>query len=404
MPEFSYVCLNKSGNKITGVTEAQDKEQARAKLENQGFVVKSVKFKSEMSLFQRIFSPSIKDKDVFLFTKYLGVTLKAGIPVLKCINILTGQIENLKFKLKLKKIKSDVEGGKPIAAAFGEHPDCFPSIYINLLHVGEEAGLLYEMVMRLTYFYEKSAYLKKKVKKAMTYPLMILFIAFCITIFLLVVIIPRFEEMFSSFGADLPLLTQYVLGVSHFVRTKIHIILVLLIALFVGIKYALKYEKVTRFKDVVILKIPLVKNLVIKYAVASFTRNLGVMLRAGLPITKALDITVRAIDNIPIKEQMQTVKDDVEGGVNITDAFRKSTFMPNMVVEMINIGDQSGVLEDMLTNIADFYEDEVDSLVDAVTGLIEPIFMVLLGAIIGTLVLSMFLPIFRMSQAVMQQT
>ncbi|MFA5478808.1 MAG: type II secretion system F family protein [Candidatus Muiribacteriota bacterium] len=404
MAEFFYVAVNKSGSQFSGVIEAQDIEQAKTKIESQGNIVKKIKPNPELTFMEWLKSKKIKEKDVFLFTKYLGVTLKAGIPVLKCIDILTGQVENYRLQKKLKKIKSDVEGGKPLAAAFSQYPDVFPNMYTSLLHVGEESGLLFEMVERLTLFFEKSAALKKKVKKAMTYPISIIIIAAAITMFLLIVIIPRFEEMFSSFGADLPMLTQIVLGISDFVRSNGIVIFIGLGLMVSGIKYSMKYPKVRRAKDVFLLKIPLVGELIIKYAVAAFTRNLGVMLRSGLPITKAMNITVNSIENAVIKEEMYQVKEDVESGINITDAFKKAKSMPNMVVEMINIGDQSGVLEDMLGNVADFYEDEVDTLVDAVTGLIEPIFMVFLGITIGTLVLSMFLPIFKMSQAVMQNT
>ncbi|MCK9224974.1 MAG: type II secretion system F family protein [Candidatus Muirbacterium halophilum] len=401
MPEFNYSGINNSGNAVAGSIEASDIANARRILETQGVMIKSLKTRPNLTLKEWLTTKKIKEKDIFLFTKYLGVVLRAGIPILKCIDILHNQVENLRFKKKLAKVKSDVEGGLPLAEAFGKHDDIFPSIYINLLHVGEESGLLFEMVMRLTSFYEKNSALRKKVKKATIYPIVIIVIAFFITIFLLFVIVPKFEEMFASFGSTLPGITLFVLGLSRFVQNNILYIIGGIFGVITSYKYI--YKKSFKFRrtiDVLTMKIPLIGPLVIKYAVASFTSNLGILLKAGLPITKAMNITVNTIDNIVINEQMSQVKEDVEGGINITDAFRKAPVMPTMVVEMINIGDQSGILEDMLTNISEFYEEEVDSLVDAVTGMIEPIFMLFLGVVIGTLVLSMFLPIFKMSQAV----
>jgi type IV pilus assembly protein PilC len=401
MPEFNYSGINNAGNPVKGSLEASDIANARKVLETQGIMIKSLKTRPDLTFKEWLSSKKISEKDIFLFTKYLGVVLKAGIPILKCIDILINQVENLRFHKRLSKIKSDVEGGTPLAEAFGKHDDVFPSIYINLLHVGEESGLLFEMVMRLTSFYEKNAALKKKVKKATMYPMVIIVIAFGITVFLLLFIVPKFEEMFSSFGATLPGITLFVLGISKFVQNQILSIIGTIVGLITGYKYI--YKKSFKFRrtiDVISMKIPLIGQLIIKYAIASFTSNMGILLKSGLPITKAMNITVNTIDNIVIKEQMVQVKEDVEGGINITDAFRKATVMPTMVVEMINIGDQSGILEDMLTNISEFYEEEVDTLVDAVTGMIEPIFMLFLGVVIGTLVLSMFLPIFKMSQAV----
>jgi len=400
MADFYYEGINKTGNKVSGEVEAGDKVTAKKKVESKGLVVKTIKKKPELTFKEWLKSKKISEKDVLLFTKYLGVVLKAGIPILKCINILSGQVDNYRLKKKLFRIKSDIESGLGLSEAFGKHPDVFPNIYINLLNVGEESGLLYEMVERLTNYYEKNSALKKKVKSAMVYPSVILIIAGAVTIFLLVFIIPRFESMFDSFGAELPKLTQMVLGVSNFVREKILIILGIIAFIVIVFKLIMRSERSQYLFDKYLLKVPLLGELVVKYGVASFTSNLGILLQSGLPITKGLNITVNAIENRIIKEQMEQVKEDVESGVNITDAFRNSEIMPSMVVEMINIGDQSGVLEDMLTNISDFYTEEVDGLVDAVTGMIEPIFMLFLGVTIGTLVLSMFLPIFKMSSAV----
>ncbi|PLX16428.1 MAG: pilus assembly protein PilC [Candidatus Muiribacterium halophilum] len=400
MTQFYYEGINKAGNNVSGELEAESKEKAKQFVEGKGLVIKTLKKKPELTFSEWLKSKKISEKDIMLFTKYLGVVLKAGIPILKCINILTGQVENYRLRKKLNKIKGDIEGGSSLSDAFGKHADVFPNIYINLLNVGEESGLLYEMVSRLTVYYEKNSALKKKVKSAMVYPMIIVFVAGAVTIFLLVFIIPKFGAMFDSFGAELPKLTQVVLGLSNFVREKIGIIIGLLVGIFGAVKYALKSEKIQYMRDKFLLKIPLLGQLVVKYAVASFTSNLGILLQSGLPITKGMYITVNAIDNKVIKEQMEKVKDDVESGVNITDAFRNSEVMPSMVVEMINIGDQSGVLEDMLTNISEFYTEEVDTLVDAVTGMIEPLFMMFLGVTIGTLVLSMFLPIFKMSSAI----
>lgn len=402
MAEFTYVAVNASGTEVRGQIEASNLKEAREKLAQQSLTVTTIKKESDLT-WEEYFSSAnrkISQRDILMFTKYFSVLTKAGVPILKSLVILEKQIDNLRFKKKVKKIREGIEAGSNLYEQFLKHQDVFPPMYINLVKIGEESGLLFDMLEKLGTFLTKSAQLKSKVKGAMIYPAVIIIISGGIVVVLMAFVIPRFAAMFKSFKAELPLPTRIVMGISDFMKGYI----VYEVAGFIGFTYAAaafyKWPTGRLIVDKVMLKLPLVGQLVTKYSVQSFCSNLGVLLKAGIPISRALDITTGTVDNLILREEMKQIKFNVEAGMSIGEAIEKSPSIPNMVVQMISVGDQTGTLENMLQSIAEFYEEEIDNLVDALTSLIEPLFIVFLGGIVGSIVIAMFLPILQMSKAV----
>lgn len=402
MAEFLYTAINASGTEVKGTIDAPSEQAAREKLLSQSLSVTSIKKEAEMT-WEEFFSKNnraINQRDILLFTKYFAVLTKAGIPILKSLVILEKQTENLRLKKKVKKIRTGVEAGSNLFEQFARHSDTFPPMYLNLLKIGEESGMLYDMLEKLNFFLKKSAALKAKVKSAMIYPAAIMLVAGGVVIFLMAFVIPRFSAMFKSFKSTLPLPTQIVVAISNFVKNNIILEIAGAAGFFFGVKAFLKWPTGRQIWDRVSLKLPLVGALTVKYAVNTFASNLSVLLKSGVSISKALEITNESIDNCILKAEFAQMRVNVEAGMSIGDAVAKAPSIPDMVAQMIAIGDQTGTLESMLENIAAFYEEEVDLLVDALTSLIEPLFIVFLGGVVGSIVIAMFLPIFAMSKAV----
>lgn len=402
MAEFLYTAINASGTEVKGTIEAPTEQAAREKLLSQSLSVTSIKKEAEMS-WEEFFSKNnraINQRDILLFTKYFAVLTKAGIPILKSLVILEKQTENLRLKKRVKKIRMGVEAGSNLYEQFAKYDDTFPPMYLNLLKIGEESGMLYDMLEKLNAFLKKSAALKAKVKSAMTYPAVIMVVAGLVVVFLMAFVIPRFSAMFKSFKSTLPLPTQIVIAISNFIKNNIIMEVVTAFGVVWGIRAFLKWPTGRQIWDKVSLKLPLVGALTVKYAVNAFSANLAVLLKSGVSISKALEITNESIDNSILKAEFAQMRVNVEAGMSIGDAVAKSPTIPDMVAQMISIGDQTGTLESMLENIAAFYEEEVDLLVDALTSLIEPLFIVFLGGVVGSIVIAMFLPILQMSKAV----
>jgi len=402
LAEFLYTAINASGTEVKGTIDAPSEQAAREKLLSQSLSVTSIKKEAEMT-WEEFFSKNnraINQRDILLFTKYFAVLTKAGIPILKSLVILEKQTENLRLKKKVKKIRTGVEAGSNLFEQFARHSDTFPPMYLNLLKIGEESGMLYDMLEKLNFFLKKSAALKAKVKSAMIYPAAIMLVAGGVVIFLMAFVIPRFSAMFKSFKSTLPLPTQIVVAISNFVKNNIILEIAGAAGFFFGVKAFLKWPTGRQIWDRVSLKLPLVGALTVKYAVNTFASNLSVLLKSGVSISKALEITNESIDNCILKAEFAQMRVNVEAGMSIGDAVAKAPSIPDMVAQMIAIGDQTGTLESMLENIAAFYEEEVDLLVDALTSLIEPLFIVFLGGVVGSIVIAMFLPIFAMSKAV----
>ncbi len=402
MPEFLYTAINASGTEVKGTVDAPSEQAAREKLISQNLSVTSMKKEAEMT-WEEYFSKnnrSINQRDILMFTKYFAVLTKAGIPILKSLVILEKQIDNLRLKKKIKKVRMGVEAGSNLYEQFSKHDDTFPPMYLSLLKIGEESGMLFDMLEKLNGFLKKSAAMKSKVKSALTYPAVIMIVAGLVVIFLMAFVIPRFSAMFKSFKATLPLPTQIVIAISDFVKGNIVLEILSVAGFIYAVKAFYKWPVGRQIWDKVSLKLPLIGTLTVKSVINTFASNLAVLLKSGVSVTKALDITNDSVENLILKAELTQMKINVESGMSIGDAVSKSPSIPDMVSQMISIGDQTGTLENMLENIAAFYEEEIDILVDTITSLIEPLFIVFLGGVVGSIVISMFLPILQMSKAV----
>ncbi len=400
MPEFSYKVRTPAGAELTGTIEAENEQEAKQKLESKNYTVLELKKLPEYTweeLLSRNNRP-ITTKDLMLFTKHLAVLVKAGIPVVKALQILEKQIENIRLRKKIKKIRMYVEEGNTLANAFARFPETFDNLFCNLIKVGEESGLLYEMLTRLNAYIEKSARIKGKVKSAMVYPIVVMTIATGVVTFLMIFVIPRFQKMFASFGGDLPGPTKVVIAISNFLKSKWYIIFGTIVFLIFLFK---KFKSTPTGKvlwDKFVLKLPLFGDLVVKYSMSQLTGNLAVLLRSGISISRALAIIIESVDNEIVKKEFQQIKEDIEAGRAIGEAFERSEVVPVLVAQMVAVGDQTGTLESMLEEVSIYFEEEVDNIVEALMSLIEPIMIVFLGTIVAGILIAMFLPIFKMAK------
>ncbi len=400
MPTFEYVGERPDGRPAKGTVDASDKKAARNKVQEMGIKIKSVVLEGEMTWAEILDRNNrrVTGKDLFLFTKYFGVLLKAGIPVVKCLQILEGQTVNLRLKKCIHRIMDDIEGGLSMFEAFSKHPKFFNNMYCNLIKTGEESGLLYHIFEKLTDFMQKTQALKAKVKGAMVYPVTVAFVGLSVAGFLLIFIVPRFGKIFASFGGDLPLMTKLMLQLSEAMKKfAVPGIGVAIVGFFLFQKFlATKLGK--KVTDTVLLKLPMIGGLTAKYNTVRFCSNLAILLKSGVNITRSLQVCIGAIENQVIQAQIEGASNRIEGGVSVSDSFSMVSVLPDMAKQMISVGDETGNLEDMLQNVSEFYEEEVDALVDAVTSMIEPVFILFLGVVVGGMVVAMFMPMFKMAR------
>jgi type IV pilus assembly protein PilC len=388
------------GRTVSGSTqgeiEAPDRNAAVAALRSKGVLTTAIKEKPAGAAKKEKAGGKVKDKEMAIFTRQFSTMIDAGLPLVQCLNILAEQSESKNLRMVTTKVARDVEAGSSLADAFGKHPKTFDDLFTNMIEVGESGGILDIVLQRLSVYIEKAAALKRKVKAAMIYPLTIVSVAVIVVIFMLTFVIPTFAKMFQNLGAELPLPTKIVLWLSEFVQSWI---LVILAAMAGGI-YALRRYYATEAGKMVIdsllLKLPIVGTLIRKVAVARFTRTLGTLIASGVPILEGLRITARTAGNKVVEKAVLTTRAVVTAGGTLTEPLKASTVFPPMVIQMINVGEQTGALDAMLGKIADFFDDEVDTAVGALTALLEPLMIVFLGVVIGGLVVAMYLPIFRL--------
>ncbi|MFH1277446.1 MAG: type II secretion system F family protein [Candidatus Eisenbacteria bacterium] len=344
---------------------------------------------------------SVKTNDLALFTRQFATMINAGLPIVQCLDTLAKQVTKERFRETIHGITRDVESGATLAEALGKHKETFPDLYVSMVEAGEHGGILDIILQRLSVFLEKLDALKRKVKTAMMYPSVVLSVAVLATVFLLIFIIPTFAKMFSDFGGVLPLPTRVVMGLSNFLRSQWYT----LAAIIAGIVYGLRrYGKTEagRLKiDTTLLKIPAIGDILRKSAVARFTRTLGTLISSGVPILDGLNITARTAGNMVVHNAIMKTRVSIREGQTIADPLRASEVFPPMVVQMISIGEETGALDEMLEKIADFYEQEVDTAVDGLTSIIEPLMIVLMGGVVGGMVVAMYLPIFKMVNVIM---
>lgn len=401
MPVYIWKGKNSLGEKRKGELEAASEDAALTQLKRMRIGAPKVKVKPK-DIFENIaiFKPRVTGKDIVIFTRQLSTMIDAGLPLVQCLQILSKQQENATFRKVLTDIQNDVETGTTLADSMRKHPKVFDNLYANMIEAGELGGILDTILSRLAVFKEKAMALKKKIKGAMTYPAICLGISIIIMIIMLVFVIPVFAEMFESFGSALPAPTQLVIDMSNGVKDNIvYIIITIVLVIFISKKiYA--NEKGRLKIDSFILRAPVFGVLLRKVAVSKFTRTLSTMLQSGVPILDALQVVAKTSGNKVIERAVLHVSDSIAEGRPISEPLEESGVFPNMVVQMINVGESVGALDTMLEKIADFYDEEVDQAVENLTAMIEPLMMVFLGGMIGGLVVAMYLPIFNMAGAI----
>ncbi len=378
-----------------GEIEAADRMTAVGELRRRAILVTQINEKAAGKAAVRIGS-KVKDRDMAIFTRQFSTMIDAGLPLVQCLNILAEQSESKNLRDVTASIARSVEQGSTLAESLRKHPRTFDDLFTNMVEVGETGGILDVILQRLSGYIEKAAALKRKVKSAMVYPASIIAVAFLVIVFMLTFVIPTFAAMFKDMGADLPLPTRIVVGLSEFVRGYI----LLIIAGMVGCVFALRsYYRTENGKstiDALILKVPIFGTIFRKVAVARFTRTLGTMVQSGVPILEGLRITASTSGNKVVEKAVLQCRTSVTEGKTLAEPLKLSGVFPPMVTQMISVGEQTGALDAMLAKIADFYDDEVDTAVNTLTSLLEPIMIVILGGIVGGLVVAMYLPIFKL--------
>lgn len=395
---YAWEGTDRKGTKMTGELSGQNPALIKAQLRKQGINPGKVRKKST-SIFSM--GKRIKAQDIALFTRQMATMMKAGVPLLQSFDIIGEGFDNPAMRTLVDEVKQEVAAGNSFAASLRKKPQYFDELYCNLVDAGEQAGALDTLLERVATYKEKSESLKAKIKKAMTYPLAVVFVAIIVTGILLVKVVPQFESVFKGFGAELPAFTVMVIGLSEFMQDWWWAMLGVLIALIFGVRHAFKTSQGFRDRmDTWLLKLPLIGTLMYKSAVARYARTLSTTFAAGVPLVEALDSVAGATGNIVFKRAVLRIKQDVSTGMQLNFSMRASGIFPNMAIQMTAIGEESGALDDMLDKVAGFYEDEVDNMVDNLTSLMEPFIMVVLGVIVGGLVVAMYLPIFQLGTAI----
>ncbi len=401
MPVFVWKGTASNGEIQKGEIEAQDEQAARRLLRQQRISLSKIKVKGKdllenIALFQKKVTP----KDIVIFTRQLSTMIDAGLPLIQGLEVLASQQENKTFKKVLMDTKSDVEGGLTFADAMKKHPKQFDRLFCNMIAAGEMGGMLDDVLKRLADYMEKALRLKRKVKGALTYPIIVLAISALVLGIILIFVIPVFEKMFADFGSNLPIPTQMVVNLSNFVQSYFLVMIGVVVVMVFLFKKYYKTEKGKRVVDRLILKFPVFGPLLRKVAVAKLTRTLGTLIDSGVPILEALNVAAGTAGNKVVEEAIYSVRSSVSKGRTIAQPLGESGIFPAMVVQMISVGETTGALDQMLNKIADFYDDEVETAVDALTTMIEPFMIVFLGGTVGSIIIAMYLPIFKMAGAI----
>jgi type IV pilus assembly protein PilC len=402
MAVFIWKGRSRQGAIKKGEIEATSEAAVMAQLRAQLILPVSVKEKpKDLSEYLPFLKKGIKIKELVIFTRQFATMIDAGLPLVQCLQILGDQQDNATFKEIIREVRSDVEQGATFADSLGKHPKPFDALYVNLVAAGEIGGILDTILNRLAVYLEKADALARKVRGAMVYPTTVLVVAIGVVVLLLTKVIPTFEKMFADFGGTLPGPTQVVVNISHFVQEWIGPTMVGVFLLITAFNVARRKNRgFRRTTDALFLKAPVFGSLLRKVAVARFTRTLGTMIASGVPILDGLDIVAKTAGNVVIEEALYDVKTAISEGKTIAEPLSESDVFPGMVVQMIAVGEETGAMESMLGKIADFYDDEVDAAVDALTALLEPVMMVFLGGTVGGLLIAMYLPIFKIAETI----
>ncbi|MBL0058222.1 MAG: type II secretion system F family protein [Elusimicrobia bacterium] len=407
MPQFAYKARAAGGTTSAGVLEAADQRSAIDQLRSQRMVVLEINERQPNFIDGlkklNLFKASIPAKEIVLFSRQLSTLVSAGVALVSGLNILAEQIIHKGFKTIVLKVKEDIEAGLPIADALKKHPDAFTNLYVAMIRAGEVGGILDIILERLSNYLEAAEALRLKVKGAMMYPMVVSSIAGLVTVFLLVGVIPTFKEIFSSFGAELPLPTRIVVGLSDALQHQWYIFLGVPTGAFFLFKRWLKTENGKKIFDTKTLQLPLFGPLLRKVAVAKFTRTLGTLVKSGVPILQAMETVAQTAGNKVIEAAIMDARESIREGERIADPLKRSGVFPSMVIQMISVGEETGNMDVMLHKIADFYDQEVEQAIKGLTSMIEPIVIVFMGILIGGIVIAMFIPMFELGNLASKQ-
>ncbi|MEH6498030.1 MAG: type II secretion system F family protein [Pseudoalteromonas distincta] len=395
---FKWEGKDRKGTKVAGELQGLNAALVKAQLRKQGILATKVTKKS--TLFGTR-AKKIKPLDIAFFTRQLSTMMAAGVPIIQSFDIIAEGTENPNLQKLINEIKVDVAAGNTLADSLRAHPKYFDDLFCNLVESGEQSGKLESLLDRIATYKEKTEALKAKIKKAMTYPIAVVVVAIIVTAILLLKVVPQFQMVFSSFGANLPAFTLFVMGISEWLQAWWFIALILIIV--IGYAYTQAHVRSKKFRDAedrAILKAPVIGDIVYKAAVARFARTLSTTFAAGVPLVEALDSVAGAAGNVVFYNAIMQIREDVSAGSQLNFSMRTTNVFPSMAVQMAGIGEESGNLDGMLEKVADYYESEVDNAVDNLTTLLEPIIMVILGVLVGGLIIAMYLPIFQLGNVV----
>jgi len=397
MAEFVWEARARTGEMRKGLMEAESEDAVNQRLRGQQLQPTKVKKKGKEISFQ--IGTGVGTKDIVTFTRLFATMIDAGLPIVQCLDILQGQTDNKHFAVILRDVKASVEQGATFSDSLRRHPKVFDHLYVNLVQAGEVGGILDTILSRLAIYIEKAMKLKRQVRGAMAYPSIVIVVFILVLCILLIFVIPGFETMFKDFGAkdELPALTKMVMAVSRGVVSNGIFFLMGLIGAVFGVGYAYKTPRGRKFIDRMLLRLPILGDVLRKIAVARFTRTLGTLLTSGVPILDALEIVAKTAGNVIVEEAIMYSRQKISEGKNMAQPLLETNVFPSMVVQMVGVGEQTGALDTMLNKIADFYEEEVDVAVSALTSMIEPAMMVGVGGTVGVVLIAMYLPIFSIA-------
>ncbi|WP_371373520.1 type II secretion system F family protein [Thalassotalea aquiviva] len=397
---FTWSGVNRKGKKVNGELSAPNALELKAQLRKQGITPLRVK-KKPKPLFGMSGEKSIKPVDIAIVTRQLATMLSAGVPLVQSIEMIGKGSDNGNIRKLLAEVGSKLQGGVPLSQCLRDHPKYFDGLYCDLVESGEQSGALESIYDRIATYKEKAEALKAKIKKALVYPVAVICVAVIVTSILLIAVVPTFVEVFASFDAELPAFTLMVVNLSDFMVANWHIALSGIVGIFIAIKKT--HEKSAKFRDkvdAILLKAPVIGMILNKAAVARFSRTLSTTFAAGVPLIDALDSAAGASGNAVYRDAIKEIRTEVSGGMQMNLAMRNADVFPDMVIQMVSIGEESGALDDMLAKVANVYEQEVDDAVDGLTALLEPLIMAVLGVLIGGLIIAMYLPIFQIGAVI----
>ncbi len=398
---FKYKGTDKRGAKVEGEVEGHNADLVKAQLRQKGISPISVRKKPKPLFGGGGGGGKITAGDIAIFARQLTTMMTSGVPLVQAFEIVGTGAENPAMQTMLLAIKADIEAGASLSQALARHPKQFDDLFVGLVAAGEQSGTLEDLLNKIAVYKEKTEAIKKKVKKALAYPIAVMIVAVIVTAILLIFVVPQFKTVFEGFGADLPAFTLMVVGMSEWMQANWYIFFGIIIgAVVLFIECRKRFPVVGIYMDKLALKAPIFSTIVLKSILARFARTLATMFSAGVPLVEAMDSVAGAVNNYVYSEATRQIRDEVATGDQLNISMNRTRLFPNMMIQMVAIGEESGSVDQMLNKVADFYEDEVDAAVDSLSSLMEPMIMAILGILIGGLVTAMYLPIFKMGQAI----